>query len=143
VIEVTSTIVAATVDILRSCGQGRRECVVYWPAAGNGQVVAPIHPRHLASSRGYEVDGAWVTNFFLELARRSERVVAQVHSHPGDWVEMSEVDDAYVLLPSPGFLSIVVPRFGRVTDTTGWGIWTLSAEGAWVDANGEVTWTTG
>jgi hypothetical protein len=142
VIKVKSTVVAATVDAIRTCGQGRRECILYWPANADGQVMAPVHPHHRASWSGYEVDGPWVTNFFLALAGREERVVAQVHSHPGDWVEMSDVDDAHVLLPSRGFVSIIVPCFGLLRGTSRWGIWALSADGSWVDAHGEVAWTT-
>jgi len=40
-------------------------------------------------------------------------LLAQVHSHPGDWTEHSEGDDDLVLMPFEGMLSLVVPRYAR------------------------------
>jgi proteasome lid subunit RPN8/RPN11 len=142
VIEVSLGVVAATLEAFRDCGHGRRECVVYWVADREGQrVVRASHPKHTATWSGYQVAGAWVTAFFLELARRHERVVGQVHTHPHDRVGMSGTDDRYVLLPSAGFLSAVVPNFGDSDDRAGWGIWVLAADGTWDRARGEITWT--
>jgi len=39
------------------------------------------------------------------------RLLAQIHSHPGDWVEHSPYDDQVVA--SRRGLSLVVPRYGR------------------------------
>jgi len=39
--------------------------------------------------------------------------ISQVHSHPGDWVEHSDVDNEETAFRSEGFLSIVVPVFSR------------------------------
>jgi hypothetical protein len=40
-------------------------------------------------------------------------VVAQVHSHPGDYAVHSLGDDKMILMPFEGMLSIVVPWYGR------------------------------
>lgn len=40
-------------------------------------------------------------------------LLAQLHSHPTDWIEHSEGDDELVLLPFDGMLSIVTPWYGR------------------------------
>jgi hypothetical protein len=69
-------------------------------------------------------------------------VVAQVHTHPHEWVGLSETDDRFVLLPSEGFVSIVVPDFGRGGERECWGVWVMNAEGEWRDGTGDVAWTT-
>jgi len=40
-------------------------------------------------------------------------LLAQVHSHPRDWIEHSVGDDEMVFMPYEGMLSIVVPWYGR------------------------------
>jgi proteasome lid subunit RPN8/RPN11 len=142
VIEIGSGVAAATLDILRCCGAGERECVAYWVGDWEGtRVKRAVHPRHTAWWSGYEVEGAWLHAFFGELAGQHERVVAQVHTHPGDWVAMSDTDDRHVLLPSADFISVVIPRFGSGDGET-WGIWSLGRDGEWHDAHEELVWTT-
>lgn len=140
-ITVPSGVVAATLDTLRACGGGRRECLVYWTSAGDGAVSAVVHPRHSASWGGVVVDGAWATSFFLELALEGRSVVAQVHTHPGSWVEHSITDDEHTLISSPGYVSIVIPSFAAGELSAGWGIWEIDEAGAWRAAERVVRWT--
>lgn len=141
-IEIGSRVVATTLDVLRTCGDGARECIVYWVAGRDDRSVGRVvHPAHTACWSGYEVEGAWVTKFFLDLGAQAERVVAQVHSHPGRWVAMSDTDDRHVLLPSAGFISIVVPNFALACDRRGWGVWSLTANGVWRDSSEDARWT--
>jgi hypothetical protein len=113
VLRVDRDVLPATFAALRRCGGGERECVVYWlgPADESGRVDGILQPPHTAELGGYEVDSTWVTDFFLELrvARRSVR--AQVHTHPGASVRHSPTDDGFAIVPSPGFVSLVVPHF--------------------------------
>ncbi len=41
-------------------------------------------------------------------------LLAQLHSHPKDWIEHSAGDDDLVLMPFEGMPSIVAPWYGRV-----------------------------
>jgi hypothetical protein len=86
------------------------------------------------------VDGAWATEFFLDLSARGERTVAQVHVHPGVRVHHSDTDDEHVLVPVPGFISIVLPNFGRRPLADGSGIWQLGPDGSWRAAPEEIEW---
>jgi hypothetical protein len=137
VIRIRPEHVESTLDVLRSCGGGRRECVAYWVSdvqPGHDDAVREVvHPRHLASGGGYEVEGAWLTAFFLDLAARHRRAVAQVHTHPSRWTHHSWIDDEFVLVPTPGFVSIIVPDFatGGSSDITAWGIHELQRDGSW------------
>jgi len=144
VISVPSRVVAATLDTLQRCGAGRRECVAYWTGArGSDRVDQVIHPLHGAGVAGYRVDQDWVIRFFLELSEARRQTLVQVHSHPGSWVGHSETDDRFVLVPSAGFHSIVVPYFGHEPDRSSWGIWRLERYGSWIPAREDIKWISG
>jgi hypothetical protein len=138
-----ASIVGPTAATMVACGAGRRECVVYWLALrGSDTVVEWRHPRHTASATGYEVDGAWLTELFLELGAQGSRVVAQLHTHPGGWVGHSGIDDGFAVLPVPGLVSIVVPRFATGgIQSSGSGIFVLTDTGTWRADPASVQWT--
>jgi hypothetical protein len=97
---------------LRECGAGRAECVLYWCASKHRPdlVTRPVHPVHRAGPGWYEVDSAWVTEFFLDLRRTRETVRVQVHTHPHE-AGHSGIDDRFALVPAAGFFSLVIPDF--------------------------------
>lgn len=53
--------------------------------------------------------------FFLytHLAEQNLRLVALLHTHPGKWVGLSQIDAKNQISSRLGFWSIVVPRYGR------------------------------
>lgn len=126
-------LVDRSIDEFRTYGLGRRECVVYWLAMQSrpNDVVEVVHPDHAASAFGYTVDDAWLTRFSFDLADRGVTAVAQVHTHPGSFVAHSETDDEFVLVPSAGFVSIVVPDFARDFTRGRCGIHVLEPSGRW------------
>lgn len=130
-------VLAATFKQFRDCGRGRRECVAYWCSSTvNPDVLTRVvHPLHTASSGGYTVDDAWVTNFFRDLHDNEEIVRVQVHTHPRE-AGHSWIDDAYALLPAAGFLSLVMPDFatGPVT-LDGTHLVLMTRGGDWVEQN--------
>jgi hypothetical protein len=132
-----SGIMASTFAQLRGCGQGRNECVVYWtgPRDDPGAVDGAIQPPHQAGPDWYEIESAWITSFFLELRSTGRTTKAQVHSHPTSaW--HSCTDDRYPLAPSPGFYSLVVPRFaaGPVGLDDAY-LTEVGADGTWLERN--------
>ncbi len=141
-ITIAPELVERSLDELRRCGGGRRECVVYWLAAQThpAEALEIVHPVHLAGSGWYEVDSAWLTQFSLELADRHLTAVAQVHTHPGQYVTHSDIDDEFVLVPSPGFVSVVLPEHARDHDVTSWGVFVLEPAGTWRLDRRAVTW---
>ena len=40
-------------------------------------------------------------------------VLAQVHTHGGDWTEHSRGDDSLIVMPFEGMLSLIAPHYGR------------------------------
>ena len=116
-ISVTKNIWNETVSLLRGCGQGRKECVVYWtgPAAEPNIVDEVIHPEHVATAGYYEVRESWFHAFWVALDKRSRSVRAQVHTHGGRAFH-SGTDDEGAIVQIPGYLSLVLPRFAMPAD---------------------------
>ena len=139
-IVLNASVVDAALAILGECGAGRAECLLYWVAPlGIERVDEVLHPDHESGPDWCEVDGAWATGCFLDLANRGRRIVAQLHTHPGRWVEPSPTDRAGVLVPTVGFLSLVVPHYAR-DGLHGVATWSLRPDGTWADAPQEIRW---
>jgi hypothetical protein len=117
VISVPRSIWAQTVGHLRTCGNGKRECVVYLtgPAALPGVVDEAIHPKHLATAGYYEVADEWFHSFWVDLDKRHRSVRAQVHTHGGRAFH-SGTDDEGAIVQIPGYLSLVLPKFAMPAD---------------------------
>jgi proteasome lid subunit RPN8/RPN11 len=141
-ISVAAEHVEASLDVLRRCGDGRRECVVFWLAPIDDEtVVNVVHPDHRASAVDYRVDDQWLTMFCSDLGTDGRRVVAQVHTHPGSWVGHSGVDDRFPVFPVPGLVSIVVPHFaGGTQHRDRFGVFRRSPSGAWEPDRGSIRW---
>jgi len=97
---------------LRSCGAGRRECQVLWvsPWSDPETINSVVHPRHRSHGAGFELDSAWLTRFWNELAATKSGVRVQVHTHSG-LAFHSGTDDRYPIVHTAGFLSLVIPNF--------------------------------
>jgi hypothetical protein len=114
---VPARILGRSLEHLRACGRGRAECVVYWL----GRLDRPdtidevVHPAHTATAGGYDVDGRWLNQLWLRLARERLELRAQVHTHPGAAYHSSR-DDAMAALQTEGFLSLVIPDFALGDD---------------------------
>ena len=117
----------------RTCGNGRAECVVYWlgPLDQPDAIDEVVHPVHAASAGGYDVDGQWLNELWLRLAREQRALRAQVHTHPGPAYHSSR-DEAMAALQTEGFLSLVVPNFASRDDLLdGAHLAERTADGAW------------
>lgn len=124
---------------LRRCGDGKRECQVIWtgPWATPREVTSVVHPRHRALGDGFVLDSGWLTKFWAELARTSFGVRVQVHTHPGRAFH-SPTDDAWPLIHTAGFLSLVIPNFARGSaDFSGVYLAELQEDGVWREVRPE------
>lgn len=126
-------LLAETFEHFRTCGQGRRECQVLWtgPWAQPDTITMAVHSAHRAHAGGFQVEDVWLNEFWVNLAARGHGVRVQVHTHPFEAFH-SQTDDAYPIVQMPGFLSLVIPKFGlgsmsfddaylcEITATGGW-----------------------
>jgi hypothetical protein len=109
---ISANLLAQTFSHFRTCGAGRRECQVLWtsPWANPETICDVVHGQHRAHAGGFDLDSGWINHLWLQLADRAHGVRVQIHTHPFDAFH-SETDDAFPIVHTPGFLSLVIPRF--------------------------------
>jgi hypothetical protein len=112
VYRVPNSVLSRTFEQFRRCGRGRTECQALWISAWQSPALISevIHPKHSSHGQGFILDSEWLSAFWLDLARRASGIRVQVHTHPGEAFH-SPTDDAYPIIHSPRFLSLVVPNF--------------------------------
>lgn len=109
---VPKTILERTFELLRECGRQRYECQILWigPWSNPQLVTSAIHPVHKVRGDGFELAGPWIAEFFRYLSNTRQGIRAQVHTHPGRAFH-SLTDDTWPIVSTPGFLSLVIPKF--------------------------------
>jgi hypothetical protein len=133
VIRVPGTLLQTTFEIVRRCGRGRRECQALWIAQlGELTTVVDVaHPDHRSHAGGFHVDNAWLTSLWIDLAKNRRSIIAQVHTHP-ERAFHSRTDDLFPIIHTPGFVSIVFPRFGfGELGLAGSFVTQIGTDGAW------------
>jgi hypothetical protein len=112
VIDIAAGVWRETLDTIRVCGRGKRECVVFWlgPASNPALVNQVVHPLHIASRGYFELDANWLMRFWVGLAQAQLSVRVQVHTHEESAFH-SDLDDEGAVVQVPGFLSLVLPFF--------------------------------
>ncbi len=123
---------------LRAAGRGGNEGLALWSGVQEGSTFAVttlVTPpqRAIRSPEGIcvVVDGDALHKVNVETFRRGERLLAQVHSHPGRAYH-SPMDDRYAVVTSPGALSLVIPDFAvRPFDLGECAAFRLAKSGVW------------
>lgn len=70
-------------------------------------------PLHHRASR------ACTANLFWNLRQHGESIVADVHCHPEEWVDLSPTDEEHPIEFRIGLLAIVLPHFARGAPSLG------------------------
>lgn len=111
---VAALLLAETFNMLRECGAGMRECQVLWISDWARQEIisSVVHPLHSSHAGGFQVASNWINQFWQELSRAERGIRAQIHTHPAQAFH-SATDDAFPIIHSVGFLSLVIPHFAR------------------------------
>ena len=125
-------IVRESFRVLRTCGRGESECVLYWIGPAFDDLVDGIeHPAHKRSALGYQIDDNWLTEFWKRLATTKRSIKAQVHTHPKEAFH-SATDDRWPIVSQSGFISIVIPDFaaGEPSLDNAW-VGRLQPNGEW------------
>lgn len=109
-LKVSEGLLGETFAHLRLCGRGEVECVAYWAGPISEPNVASclLTPRHVATPAFYEIDSSSLTAMWLRLALDELELRAQIHTHGGRAFH-SATDDAYAIVQTEGFRSLVIP----------------------------------
>lgn len=119
-ITLTVEALAKTIDILRIGGARSEERVVLWLAPVSVvreplTIVEVYEPEQITDVDYFRLPPGSLRALMAHLRTARLKIVAQVHSHPGEAFH-SDVDDEWAIIRQVGALSLVLPRFAR--DTT-------------------------
>jgi hypothetical protein len=64
-------------------------------------------------ARSYRVPRCVIVNLFEALHANKLKIIADLHTHPEDWVGLSMPDKEHPIEFRSGFISIVFPNYGR------------------------------
>jgi len=113
---VPNSIIRNTEKVLSEYGDmtPSNEGLVYWGGVINGKIInisIVIAPK--TESNFGRVSTSNRSNFDVvkTLIKNKAIEIAQVHSHPSDWVDHSEGDDLWASFKIEGLVSIVVPNY--------------------------------
>jgi proteasome lid subunit RPN8/RPN11 len=137
---VSRSLLELTLAGLRDRSAGWRESGAIWAghvtAAGEWTATSVYYHHELGDSAEalyLELSEAGKFRLYRELNNAGLRLIALLHTHPEDWVDLSPVDARNRLCPQVGFWSIIVPWYGARP-------WLLEAMGFHV--RGERGWLT-
>lgn len=124
---------------LRRRGDGRRESGAFLLAPVNSRRISEfvcyddLDP-HALDSGCIRFDGRPLVKLWRYCEARSRRVVADVHTHPGDWVSQSDSDMFHPVVPVAGHLALILPSFASRTGLSleGVGVHVYAGDGRWV-----------
>ena len=113
---VSEEIVEYTKHILIEYGTGLNptEGIVYWGGERKNNVItvkSVIAPKTRAYTARIEVDQKSNFEFVKALNKLNQVQVAQVHSHPGNFIDHSRGDDEWCAFKFNGLISIVVANY--------------------------------
>ena len=120
---VSTTVLKQTVVGLRARSDGWRESACVWSGTRNAdqgisRVTRVTFHHDIADDRAtalsLELPEAAKFRLYETLASEKETLLAMLHTHPEDWVDLSEVDARNQLCSRVGFWSIVLPWYGRL-----------------------------
>ena len=108
-------VILTTVTGLRERSAGWRESACVWigTAAGAVQRVTFHHADDHATALSLELPEAAKFALYQQLAQEKLRILALLHTHPDSWVDLSPIDQKNQISSRLGFLSLVLPHYGR------------------------------
>jgi len=136
-VTVDTAVIDRTIKALQTFGEHRLEGLVLWLGnvePGRAHVMNAFIPqqRSIADEDGvgYFVSGETLFELNRALSETGLRLIAQVHSHPGEAYH-SAADDRYAIVTADGGFSLVVPNFGRApANPACWAVYRLT-RGDW------------
>lgn len=136
-LSIPAALVAKTIDVLQEGGKQRCETVVFW--LGKGDVADEVYrPEQSVAVDYFHLPGSSMRSLMDYLKKDRRRILAQVHSHPGQAFH-SKADDKWAVIRHEGALSLVLPTFASTTTLANFyeqaATFSLSAEDKWLEVN--------
>lgn len=112
------------------------ECSVGQPSpSGTPVVVAAAYYDDLDAAcltGGITMSGAAYDRLWQRCREEGLRVVADIHTHPGDWVDQSHIDKANPMMALAGHIAVIVGNFADPTrGAVRVGVHRYSGNGEW------------
>lgn len=132
-LSIRAALVAKTIEVLQEGCKQECETVVFW--LGKGDVVDEVYrPEQSVAVDYFHLPGSSMRALMDYLKKDRRRILAQVHSHPGQAFH-SKADDKWAVIRHQGALSLVLPTFASKTTVQNFfeqsATYTLSAEDEW------------
>lgn len=142
---VPSALWSATWNGLRVRGGGRREAACVWAGTRDGGVERACEVIFLDDLPGtvgrrlqHRTSRAAVAMLLQRARELGLVIVGDVHTHPSDWVDLSDVDRAHPIEYRVGLVALVLPEFAMGTPDIGLvGVHEYSGDGHWRTFEGE------
>jgi hypothetical protein len=136
---VIDQVVLETINVIRVFGKKGYEALVLWLGEidqDKARITRAVIPSQKSISSedgvGYFVESGELFQLNRVLDESGLRLIAQVHSHPGEAYH-SSTDDKYAIVTSEGGYSLVVPNFRNPpVNVLEWASYRLM-EGDWVE----------
>jgi hypothetical protein len=123
VVIVSDDVWKATVNGLRTRSSNRTESTCVW--AGNRTDKENIVTRVFflddysgtkKAARAYRVPRDVTKDLFETMHAHKLKIIADLHTHPDEWVGLSIIDKEHPLEYRVGFISIIFPSYGKPCD---------------------------
>src|SRR5437016_2582618 len=114
-VEISCEGIEKSIHLFRDAGE--RECVLLWLGRrekGVEKIVDVYRPEQIGTVDYFEIPRNAMAALMTRLRVDGLYVVSQVHTHPEEAFH-SHADDRWAIVRHVGALSIVLPRFARVT----------------------------
>lgn len=134
-LSITPALIEQTITILQEGGKKSCETVVFW--LGKGSTVDEVYrPDQKVKVDQFYLSNASMRSLMDYLKRDRRRILAQVHSHPGEAFH-SKADDEWAVIRHLGALSLVLPTFAHATTLNNFfdqaATFSLSADDKWLE----------
>lgn len=110
-------IIEATVLGLRTRSEGRRESACVWIGTSAGAVHRVTFHHEMADDHAtalsLELPETAKLKLYQQLGHEKLRILALLHTHPDSWVDLSWIDQQNQISSRVGFLSLVLPYYGK------------------------------
>lgn len=113
---VSRSILRATHDFFLPYWTAGVETACFWFGISSGEVQVATTvalPKLYQTAGGYRVDSKSMRRLSSSMSDQGLENLAQVHTHPSNWVGHSAFDDEHAYSTRAGSLSLVWPNYGQ------------------------------